>query len=266
MDVGPGDVANRVLTVGAVQRAEKIAAFFDTRTSVVSSSRGFTTITGTYKGVTISIVSIGMGPAMMDFFIRESRFVTSGPMAIVRFGTCGGISPAALPGTVVVARHSGYVNRNPNAFGKDKKDADRVEPYVMYEETPADIAFGNIIVDKLIGGIGAAAVVEGTNITAESFYSSQGRVDSDNFDDRNETLVDKVIAKYPSAASMEMESFQLLHLANCSKIPIYASAAAIVISNRLDPSRIVAGDVLDHLESEGGRDMLEALADFEFPK
>ena len=61
MDVGKGDVANRVITVGAVQRAEKIASFLDARTNVVSSSRGFTTITGTYKGVAVSIVAIGMG-------------------------------------------------------------------------------------------------------------------------------------------------------------------------------------------------------------
>ena len=264
MDVGRGDVANRVLTVGAVQRAELIASYLDSRTNVVSSSRGFTTITGTYKGVAVSIVAIGMGPPMMDFFIRESRFVTEGPMAIARFGTCGGLSEDAVPGTIVVASGSGFINRNPSAFSKNRSEG--VEPYILYDEVSADNFLTSTIIDKLTQGVGASAVVSGTNVTADSFYSSQGRVDSDNFDDQNTTLISKVVSTYTNAKSMEMETFQLIHLANCSKVPIYSSAAAIVISNRRDPSNIVAGEVLSHLEAEGGRAMLEALVAFEFPK
>lgn len=86
MEVGFGDIANRIITVGAVSRAEKIATFLDkdAPTKTITSHRGFTTITGEYKGVPVSIVAIGMGPSMMDFFVRESRAVTNGPMAIVR--------------------------------------------------------------------------------------------------------------------------------------------------------------------------------------
>jgi uridine phosphorylase len=39
------------------------------------SDRGFLTLTGTYKGVRVSIVSIGMGAPNMDFFVREGREV-----------------------------------------------------------------------------------------------------------------------------------------------------------------------------------------------
>jgi uridine phosphorylase len=39
------------------------------------SDRGFLTLTGTYKGVQVSIVSIGMGAPNMDFFVREGREV-----------------------------------------------------------------------------------------------------------------------------------------------------------------------------------------------
>ena len=41
---------------------------------------------------------------------------------------------------------------------------------------------------------------------------------------------------------MEMESSMLLHLAKSCHIPIKATAAAIVIANRL-PSKVVEGDV-----------------------
>jgi uridine phosphorylase len=57
----------------------------------------------------------------------------------------------------------------------------------------------------------AARVVPCLNATADSFYSSQGRTDA-NFDDRNETLIDEIIAKFPAATTLEMETFQLCAL------------------------------------------------------
>lgn len=54
--------ANRILTVGAAARARLISQFLDTEPMpvTISSSRGFETITGHFKGVPVSIVSIGM--------------------------------------------------------------------------------------------------------------------------------------------------------------------------------------------------------------
>jgi len=48
------------------------------------SERGFLTITGTYKGVPVSIVSIGMGFPNMDFFVRECRELLEGEMIVIR--------------------------------------------------------------------------------------------------------------------------------------------------------------------------------------
>ena len=48
------------------------------------SERGFFTITGTYKGVPVSIVSIGMGFPNMDFFVRECRELLEGEMVVIR--------------------------------------------------------------------------------------------------------------------------------------------------------------------------------------
>jgi hypothetical protein len=58
-----------------------------------------------------------------------------------------------------------------------------------------------------------------------------GRIDPI-FDDKNHNIIEDVLNKYPDAKSLEMETFQLLHLAHCSKIPIYASAAAIVVCQK----------------------------------
>jgi hypothetical protein len=85
--VGDGEVANRVVTVGTAERAAVLAAHLDgaggqdPKGRAVpgvfyrASDRGFTTYTGTVGGVAVSIISIGMGMAMMDFAVREVRCV-----------------------------------------------------------------------------------------------------------------------------------------------------------------------------------------------
>ena len=49
------------------------------------------------------------------------------------------------------------------------------------------------------------------------FFRSQGRED-DHFDDRSAGLFERLASEQPDAASMEMESFQLLDLARVSKV------------------------------------------------
>ena len=45
-------------------------------------------------------------------------------------------------------------------------------------------------------------VNEGTNLTADSFYSSQGRADSA-FNDENSQLIGEVLDRYPKAITMD---------------------------------------------------------------
>ena len=78
--------AGRKVTVGSRSRAESIASHLDAspKPFVSHSERDFRTITGCYKGVPISIVSIGMGSPNMDFFVREVRESLIGDMVVIR--------------------------------------------------------------------------------------------------------------------------------------------------------------------------------------
>lgn len=68
---------------------------------------------------------------MMDFFVREIRAVVQGPMAIIRYGTCGGLGPDALPGTVVCAsKGSSFVGRNYDYFRPGGAEAGQT-PYTF---------------------------------------------------------------------------------------------------------------------------------------
>mmetsp|Transcript_25237 Transcript_25237/g.34725 ORF Transcript_25237/g.34725 Transcript_25237/m.34725 type:complete len:208 (-) Transcript_25237:67-690(-) len=202
---------------------------------------------------------------MMDFFVRESRAVVDGPMAIIRFGTCGGITTSSSEGSIVVASDgSGFIVRNPSYFAYNYDDNSKSDdatkvlaPYLFHKVAPADKNLSNVVEIELRKLIDHHRVVKGLNVTAESFYSSQGRID-DAFDDCNTDIIDSILLEYPNATTLEMETFMLFHLAKCCKIPILASAAAIVVANRKS-SLVVDEDLLKELESKGGLAMLEAL-------
>jgi uridine phosphorylase len=77
-------VYNRIITVGDPARAERLAQSLEAVHSRIQSHRGFLTINGSYCGVNLSIVAIGMGYPNMDMFVREARAVVTGPMVIIR--------------------------------------------------------------------------------------------------------------------------------------------------------------------------------------
>ena len=97
--------------------------------------------------------------------------------------------------------------------------------------------------------------------------AAQGRHDA-HFDDRNGELVATLQAQHPGLCSMEMESFQLLHLAACSSggsKSIRACTAAIVAANR-DSGAVITTELLHDTERVGGGAVLKALAAFDLSK
>jgi len=102
-------------------------------------------------------------------------------------------------------------------------------------------------------------VQEGMNVTGDSFYGSQGRIDP-NFDDKNEDVLDNVCSTYPDALTCEMETFQLLHLAQSSKGTISASAAKIILANRVTAG-VLDSQTMAKVESLGGQAVLHAISE-----
>ncbi|KAJ2731579.1 hypothetical protein IW152_004447 [Coemansia sp. BCRC 34962] len=190
-----------------------------------SSHRGFLTITGVYRGVPLSIVAIGMGTSMMDFFVRETRMVVDGPLSIVRFGSCGSICDAK-PGDIIVADSAFGINRNYDYF-----DSMEGTPYRLSPLEPSD----GPLTELLVRGMAEVGpVVRGPVGNADSFYGSQGRT-GDDFYDANEDLVKWVREQVPGAVALEMESHMLFHLARMStgslndRPPSIRAACALVV-------------------------------------
>lgn len=247
--VKSGDLSNRVVSVGSLSRAKCFAKLLDAPEPVISSARGFTTFTGLYEGVRVSIVATGMGAPMMDFLVREARAVTAGAMVVARLGTCGsvGVDP-----NVVVANTEGsvWISRNSDAFFRDDES-----PYLVSKPVKPDEGLARALSTALEKHVGS--VKEGLNASTDSFYCSQGRIDP-NFEDKNVNFLDMVPKE---VISMDMESFQLLHLAKSCKLPIAAATGAIVCADRVS-GRVIAAEDLHATEALCGKAVLEAVAHY----
>lgn len=106
-----------MILVGDPGRVALVASHFDNQECEVES-REFRTITGTYKGKRITVVSTGIGCdnidivmneldalANIDFHTREEK-PRLRRLEIVRIGTCGGLQPNTPVGTFVCSEKS----------------------------------------------------------------------------------------------------------------------------------------------------------------
>ncbi|EMD41277.1 hypothetical protein CERSUDRAFT_109875 [Gelatoporia subvermispora B] len=240
-----GEVANRIVTVGSPSRAHGIAAYLDAvpRCFVLTSERGFTTITGRYKGVPVSIVSIGMGGPNADFFMREVRECLNGDMVVIRLGSCGALVDVPV-GTVVVPEASLSVTRNYD-FDFTTSMSDDV-PYRVSKPVSTDPELHAAVKDALEKtrpeGIQFPILHQTLNASTDSFYSSQGRHTS--FPDHNENLIPQLLATHPALATFEMETFHILHLATSWRTSAHPSGrvqpplSALPVHPSISPSHI----------------------------
>ncbi len=229
-----GQVANRIITVGDHVRARRIATHFDGGKPLFehNSQRNFLTLTGTFNGVPVSIVSIGMGFSLVDFFVRECRAVVQGEMIIVRLGSCGSLRPEAPIGTVVVPLASFGITRNYDYFHPDttaeERSSGKIEPYTITKAIDCDREVHDALYaalqenvpavnPDLFDGKSAQALADIVNASTDSFYGSQGRTD-EAFLDANANLIEVLKQRHPNISTLEMETYLLNHLAHCGSI------------------------------------------------
>lgn len=186
----PEQVADRVIMVGDPARVITVASYFDTKECEVSS-REFHSITGTYKGKRITVVSHGIGTDNIDIVLTELDalvnvdFVTRTvkdkltQLTLVRIGTSGSLQSDLPVGSYVAAEKSIgfdgvlYFYANSEAVRDMAFEAalikqldwkiEGLKPYVV----SADPSLVEQIVKKDIR--------RGNTIAANGFYGPQGR-------------------------------------------------------------------------------------------
>ena len=262
-----GEIANNILVVGDPDRAKLIVTMLDDPKNVFSyaSNRGFTTYTGTKKGKPVTIMAIGMGFPMMDFAVREIRAITDGPLSIIRLGSCGTPDDNISIGTLVVAKESYCITTNYDAYHQKTGSESVLDYFNLTTPIKPDTSLHQSLVKALEKeSHGSFPVVEAADATADSFYSSQGRIDR-NFDDKNEKLIDAIMELHPLTGSLQMETYHLFHLAKLNEFakgdaPIRVAACAIVLAQR-KADAFLSNELKHELEIKAGNACLEAFFD-----
>ena len=190
LHIRPEQLADRIVLCGDPARVPTIAEHFDTKECDISS-REFRTITGTYKGKRISVVSHGIGCDNMDIVINEldalanidfeTRAVRPDfrQLTMVRIGTSGGLQPFTPIGSYVAAEKS---------IGFDGviyfyKDNEKIRDIALEEELIRQLdwkitGIRPYIVSadtSLIEQITKDDIIRGITIAANGFYGPQGR-------------------------------------------------------------------------------------------
>jgi len=96
-----GEVAPNILLCGDYSRAETISKFFD-RIKLKKQNRGFLTYTGFYKGIPISVMATGIGPANTEIALIELSQIAK-DITIIRVGSCGGLQKYTSLGNLIIS-------------------------------------------------------------------------------------------------------------------------------------------------------------------
>jgi len=185
----PEQLADIVILVGDPGRVAMIAEYFDERECEVSN-REFHTVTGTYKGKRMTVLSTGIGIgnidicvaeldalANVDFETRQTKDVFR-RLTLVRLGTSGAIQEDINVGDIVFSRTSlGFDGLLSYYDGRDSVcdlDLERafMEHTSWYEKLPYPY-FVNA--SEELYDLFKDSTLEGITIAAPGFYAPQGR-------------------------------------------------------------------------------------------
>lgn len=185
----PEQLADTVLLVGDPARVEMVASYFDRQECRVAN-REFVTITGTYKGKRMSVISTGIGTDNIDIVVTELDALANIDFAtrqvkpelrqltLVRLGTSGAIQPDIKVGTAVFSRSSVGFDGLLNYYKGRNEACDLPIEQAFIEHTGWSELLPKpyfIDADKSLFELFRDTTMEGITISAPGFYAPQGR-------------------------------------------------------------------------------------------
>jgi uridine phosphorylase len=206
-----GELARYLLVPGDPDRVPKIAKLWDEFVEV-SSHREFRAFTGKYRGVQISAMSSGIGPAAMAILVNEAAEI--GVETFVRVGSTGALQKEIKCGDLVIS------------VGAVRLDGTS-ENYVRIEYPAVANHEVLLALIEAAESLGARYHV-GITATSSDFYAGQARQSLRRFE-RSENIV-KTLQK-ANVLNFEMECATLFVLS--SLFGLRAGAICAVYANRV---------------------------------
>jgi uridine phosphorylase len=210
--LGPGELAEYILLPGDPDRTARIATRFES-IEREHRHREFASVTGTYRGRQVSVVSTGIGTDNVEIVMAEILAITERP-TFIRIGSCGALQPEMSLGDLVVTTGAVRLETTSNWFVHDGYPA-----IADYEAVVALIEAANRLGHRFHVGVTA---------TAPGFFGAQGRP------------IPQLPIRYPDLAedmarqrvmNFEMEASALLVLAGLARCR--AGVVCTVYANRI---------------------------------
>lgn len=190
LHVKPEQLADKVILVGDPGRVSLVASHFE-KVECDIQSREFHTITGSYQGKRISVVSTGIGCdnidivmneldalANIDFSTRHEKSPLKS-LTLVRLGTCGGLQVYTPEGTYIASEKSiGFDGLLNYYAGRNEVcDLEFEEAFKKHMDwNPQKGAPYVIDADKeTLNRIAGDDMVRGVTIACGGFFGPQGR-------------------------------------------------------------------------------------------
>lgn len=249
LHVKPEQLADKVILVGDPGRVALVASHFENKECEVES-REFKTITGTYKGKRITVVSTGIGCDNIDIVMNEldalanidfhTRYEKESfrQLQLVRIGTCGGLQPYTPVGTCICSEKSIGFDGLLNFYaGRNEVcDLDFEQAFVNHMGWKGNMCIAHPYVisadSELINRIGQDDMVRGVTIATGGFFGPQGReLRIPLADPKQNEKIENFEYKGYRITNFEMESSALAGLSRL--MGHKAMTVCMVIANRL---------------------------------
>ena len=247
LHITPEQLAQKVILVGDPGRVDLVASHF-THIECDIQSREFHTITGTYKGKRITVLSTGIGCDNIDIVINELDALTNidfntrtekkrlHSLEIVRIGTCGGLQLNSPVGSFVVSAKSIGFDGLLNFYARRNEVCDLAFEKAFTEHMNWNSQLGApYVIDadhELTDRIAQTDMERGVTVACGGFYGPQGRELRIPLADptQNQKLVDFEYDGW-KITNFEMESSALAGL--CRLLGHHATTCCLVAANRL---------------------------------
>ena len=236
--LAPGELAEYILLPGDPDRTSRIATRFES-VELERRNREFASVTGTYTGQRVSVLSTGIGTDNVEIVVAEILAIVERP-TFIRVGSCGALQPEIQLGDVVISSGAVRLEATTSFFVNDGYPA-----VADYEATIALVEAAH--------RLGVRAHV-GITATAPGFFGAQGRP------------IPQLPIRYPDLAeelarqrvlNFEMEASALMVLASLARCR--AGVVCAVFAQRVT-GEFVAGEAKQQAEDACVETGLEALA------
>ena len=190
LNLKPEHIADTVIFVGDQNRVPKVSKHFD-NIEFDLQKREFRTITGTYKGKRITVISTGIGPDNIDIVLNEIDALVNidlenrtikqerRQLDIIRIGTSGSLQNDIPVDSFVMGRYGLGLDGLLHSYEADhifeKEIEDAFIKHTQWNQNKARpyIVKGS---DVLAKKLQSEQVFTGFTVTAPGFYGPQGRV------------------------------------------------------------------------------------------